>query len=554
MQQSPHPRSHRSRSSRWLLAGGALAAASVSLWTLVTPADATATTPRSAACSDLASGLLKKHEVKSATSKVVSATPDVPAHCQVDLTPERAINIRVVLPLNDADGGEGGTEAGAWNGRVLNIGGGGYQGIISDLSFPLQRGEVGSNTDTGHNQAWCNATNPKTGLTNAQPDCGLIGGGFVLDPRGKLLTSQVKDFIDRSEYAQTTWALKLTKNYYGEKARRNYWVGASTGGRQGWQMAQNHGDLYDGFLIGFPAMNWNRFPVAEAWPAIVVNELLGSKGLTPAKSDAANAAAITACDSQDGVKDSVIAEPRRCTYDARNVKDLTPQEAKAVNLIWDGPRDAHGGRLWGGITRGTSFSTLLPGGNNMSPMIDTWIRHWLKQDATYDWRSHLTTTNFPQTFQAAYRKFAGTASTDSTDLTDVRHNKGKILYYVPTNDPLIVPFGSYNYQQRLFDRYGVQGTRSFVRTFYFPNIGHEPPALTGSAPAMSQLLDALQAWTEHGKAPKSFNQNDTAANVQRTICAYPDTVKAPGADAGCQTHTKVPTDLANASRTVMDRR
>ncbi|MEH0628366.1 tannase/feruloyl esterase family alpha/beta hydrolase [Streptomyces stelliscabiei] len=159
----------------------------------------------------------------------------------------------------------------------------------------------------------------------------------------------------------------------------------------------------------------------------------------------------------------------------------------------------------------------------------------------------------PQTFEAAYRKFTGTASTDSTDLTDVRHNKGKILYYVPTNDPLIVPFGSYNYQQRLFDRYGVQNTRSFVRTFYFPNVGHETPALTGSTPAMSQLLDALQTWTEHGKAPNSFNQNDTAADVQRTICAYPDTPKTAGADADCQTHTKVPTDLADASRTVMDR-
>ncbi|MGC0403565.1 hypothetical protein RKD27_006209 [Streptomyces sp. SAI-126] len=36
------PRAHRSRRSRWLPAGGALAAASVSLWTLVTPNGATA--------------------------------------------------------------------------------------------------------------------------------------------------------------------------------------------------------------------------------------------------------------------------------------------------------------------------------------------------------------------------------------------------------------------------------------------------------------------------------------------------------------------------------
>ncbi|MFJ9008560.1 hypothetical protein [Streptomyces canus] len=57
----------------------------------------------------------------------------------------------------------------------------------------------------------------------------------------------------------------------------------------------------------------------------------------PAKSDAANAAAVAACDSQDGVTDGVIAEPRRCHFDAGKVSGLTPQEAKAVNLIWDGP-------------------------------------------------------------------------------------------------------------------------------------------------------------------------------------------------------------------------
>ncbi|MFJ9008561.1 tannase/feruloyl esterase family alpha/beta hydrolase [Streptomyces canus] len=158
------------------------------------------------------------------------------------------------------------------------MGGSGYAGNLLDLSFAVQRGEVGSTTDTGHNPAWCNAVNPRTGLSNAQPDCGLAGGGFVLDPRGELLSSQVKDFINRSLFTQTTWALQLTKAYYGEAARRNYWVGSSTGGRQGWWMAQQHGDLYDGFLLGYPAMNWNRFIIGEAWPAVVVNELLGPQG------------------------------------------------------------------------------------------------------------------------------------------------------------------------------------------------------------------------------------------------------------------------------------
>ncbi|MFF5143123.1 tannase/feruloyl esterase family alpha/beta hydrolase [Streptomyces sp. NPDC013157] len=505
-------------------------------------------------CAGLARTVLAHSHVKSISSELVPATATLPAYCQVDLVPTRAINVRVTLPLSTADAGAGGTYTGAWNGRVLNVGGGGYGGDLGDLGVPVRRGEVGSVTDTGHSSAWCDATDPRTGEANAQPGCGEAGGGFVLSPSGELNTPQVDDFIDRSLHEQTVWALSLAKSYYGRAAQRNYWVGGSTGGRQGWEMAQKYGDEYDGFLLGYPAVNWNRFIIGEAWPAVVVNELLGPGGLSPAKSDAANAAAVAACDPEDGVTDGVVADPRRCAFDAREVTGLTAREAEAVDLIWDGPRDAHGNWLWGGITRGTTFSVLLPGGNTMSPLIETYLRNWLEQDPAYDWRRNLTMENFPRFFEASYRKFEKTAATDSTDLSKVRKNNGKILSYTGTNDPLILPFNSYNYQQRLYDRYGVRGTRSFVRTFYFPGVGHTEPDLTGTTDARSRLLDALEAWTEHGRAPESFGQKDPGTGTERTVCAYPDTATAPGAGAPCTTRTSVPADLAAQSTTALDRR
>ncbi|MEU9348854.1 tannase/feruloyl esterase family alpha/beta hydrolase [Streptomyces sp. NPDC048278] len=504
-------------------------------------------------CAGLAGTVLAGSHVKSISSEVVPASATLPAYCQVDLVPARAVNVRVTLPLSTADAGTGGTYTGAWNGRVLNVGGGGYGGDLGDLAVAVRRGEVGSVTDTGHSSAWCDATDPRTGEANAQPGCGEAGGGFVLSPSGRLNTRQVDDFIDRSLHEQTVWARSLAKTYYGRAARRNYWVGGSTGGRQGWEMAQRYGDEYDGFLLGYPAINWNRFIIGEAWPAVVVDELLGPGGLAPAKSDAANAAAVAACDPEDGVTDGVVADPRRCTFDAREVEGLTAAEAEAVDRIWDGPRDARGNRLWGGIPRGTAFSVLLPGGNTMSPLIETYLRNWLRQDPAYDWRGNLTMENFPEFFEASYRKFEKTAATDSTDLSEVRKRNGRILYYVGADDPLIVPFTSYNYQQRLFDRYGVQGTRSFVRTFYFPGVGHTEPDLTGTTDVRSRLLDALEAWTEHGSAPESFGQRDAGTGTARTICAYPDTAAGPGADASCRTRASVPADLAAESVTVLER-
>jgi tannase/feruloyl esterase len=492
--------------------------------------------PRGHACADLAASATRDREVTSATSAIVVATSTAPAYCQVRLVQKPAITVEVGLPLNSLDGGTGGATTGAWNGHVLNLGGGGYGGDVGSPAMAISRGDVGSSTDTGHSTAWCNAINPVTGFANAQPDCGLAGGGFVLDPTGKLLANQVNDFIKRSLYVQTTQALELTKTYYGRPALQNYWVGASTGGRQGWQMAQSYGDLFDGFLIGLPAINWNRFIIGEAWPAVVVNELLGSAGLPQVKSDAANAAAVAACDGLDGAVDGLIADQSRCHFNAEKLvcagatTCLTRTEAEAVNLIWAGPRDAKGRQLWGGITRGTSFSTLLPGGTGMGALIDTYIRYWTYQDPTFDWRANLTIENFPKAFAYSQRKFAVTASTDSTDLSKVLKSGAKIIFYHGTNDPLITSYGSYNYVDRLTDRYGTKKLRSFVRTFFYPGLGHNNPTLAGGN-GQTVMLDALENWVEDGPAPESFT-DVAGSNGAIQVCAYPDRAVVTGTSGG----------------------
>jgi hypothetical protein len=378
------------------------------------------------------------------------------------------------------------------------------------------RGYVGSATDTGHSRDWCNATDPKTGEPNSQPDCGLAGGGFVLDANDNLLAWQVEDFIKDSLYSQTRWALDLTKAYYGRPAVRNYWYGASTGGRQGWEMAQSYGDLFDGFVVGMPAMNWNRFIIGQAWPAVVSNALLGPAGLAPAKSAVANAAAVAACDGADGVLDKTIADPLSCTFDARQLRCgqagavstcLSEAEARVINLIWDGPRDSRGGRLWGGPMRGTSFDILLPEGNSMSPLIQTYVANWLNEDPGYDWRSDLTIGTFAAAFRASFEKFDDTASTDSTDLSKVIRGDAKIIFWHGLSDPLITPFGSSD----------------------------------------GQLLDALEKWVDEGVAPGSFTQSFGAGQT-RTVCAYPSRVTP----AGDCAPSAVDPERAAAVRTVYD--
>jgi hypothetical protein len=89
------------------------------------------------------------------------------------------------------------------------------------------------------------------------------------------------------------------------------------------------------------AINWHRFVSASLWP-----ELLSmSNFVSKAKLDAATAAAVAACDADDGVKDGVIDDPFHCRYDPKaligtKVGDdaVTAADAEVIRKNWEGPR------------------------------------------------------------------------------------------------------------------------------------------------------------------------------------------------------------------------
>src|SRR3954463_16698839 len=97
----------------------------------------------------------------------------------------------------------------------------------------------------------------------------------------------------------TTVGKALTAAFYGKAPRYCYFVGGSTGGRQGLMEGQRFPDDYDGIFSAWPAINWHRFAPASLCPEVVMLSM--SNFVSKAKLDAATAAAIAACDSDDGV-------------------------------------------------------------------------------------------------------------------------------------------------------------------------------------------------------------------------------------------------------------
>ena len=435
------------------------------------------------------------------------------------------IGIRIAFPLNSDDGGTGGVQ-GAWNGKVRNIGGGGLQGTLGNagtMNPAINVGYVGSITDTGH------ATGSPTFA--------------VIQDTHELNYGRLDDFLVESIHQQYKWALALTEVYYGRKATRNYWDGCSTGGREGLSMALNFGEDFDGFLTGAPANYHTRLQLATVWPYWVQKEITGGAAgtLTQQKMNAANASAVAACDSQDGVVDGVLGDPRACKFDAKanicgtpgapttdaqgRVLCLTPPEADAVNRIWDGPRNDHGKRIWFAFGRGANAGvTNSPpfGGPGGSLGIFTWSH----KDNSYDFTGE-PLSMFDDEAELATNEVAPYSDIISTDLDKVKKRGGKILMWHGGADQLIPWRQSVHYYDDAAYRYkGYDNLAPWFRFFLAPGVTH---CGGGAGPQPQALFDTMVNWVENGVAPQSI-LTSSATQGSRPMCPYPQTAIFDGGD------------------------
>jgi hypothetical protein len=431
------------------------------------------------------------------------------------------IGLRVGFPLNSLDGGTGGVE-GAWNGKVRNIGGGGLQGALSPVTAATNTGYVGSNTDSGH---------PNTDNPNFA----------VIQETHELNEGRLDDFLNESLRQQYRWALRLTHEYYGRRASRNYWDGCSTGGRQGLALALRHAEHFDGFLTGAPANFHTRLQVATVWPTWVNQELAGNT-LTNPQMQAANASAIAACDADDGVTDSLIRDPRACQFDAKaNVCGqpgapasplcLTAEQAEAVNMVWDGPRNDHGTRIWFPFGKGAnaSVTSTPPFGG---PCGSLGIFCWSHRDTTFDWTSpQQPLSRFDNETQLATRVVAPHSDIISVDLDEAKRSGAKILMWHGETDQLIPWRQSLHYYREAAQRYdGYDRLQRWFRFFPAPGVNH---CGGGVGPQPQALFDVMVNWVENGVAPErilSLNGTPAAPTRTRPLCPYPKTAVYKGGD------------------------
>jgi len=433
-----------------------------------------------------------------------AAIPNLPAFCRVTGTTLPSIKFEVWLP-----------SAASWNQKFQGVGNGGTAGIISysALGAALLRGYATASTDTGH------------------VSHGSFDATWALN-RPDL----VRDFGYRGTHVMSVNGQRITRTFYGERPRHNYFVGCSKGGQQALMEAQRYPEDYDGIIGGDPANNWVHFySGGHLWYSLATLDDPQSyfpAGLTTVLGNAVNAQ----CDAIDGIKDGILNDPRQCHFDpsvltCKAGQDpstcFTPKQVEAVRKIYSGVRTSRGELVYPG---------LLPGGEAGAGGWAAWTTgsapftglHWQAASGFFadmvfnDPNWNFRTFNYDTDVAYTEAKVGFDVDAVNPDLRPLRARGGKLIMYHGFSDPDISPVNSINYYNSVVAETGsLEDTQRFARLFMVPGMQH---CSGGPGPNTFDMLTALEQWVEHGTAPKQvIASHVTNGTVDRTrpLCPWP---------------------------------
>lgn len=440
-----------------------------------------------------------------------------------------------------------------WNGKVVMLGGGGYNGVMPSLytypaapasqgAYPLlAQGYAVFASDSGHQAGAAGSRDGSFG-TNDEAVANFSGAAL----------KKVSDVAD-----------VLVTRFYGEKPGKRYFLGGSTGGREALAVAQKWPAEWDGVVAWYPA--WNAasldlqfgrisraFAQPNAYPSLAQRKLLRQ-------------AALGQCDALDGVQDGVVSnvaacnaqfdpatarfngaalrcasggnEGDQCLSDAMISALETYHTAITFNApLGSGETQYPGFNVWGAELGEEGSSPLQPtvtllAMNTTAPASpapltapywavfwDQWVRFFVTRDASFNALS-LDPQN-PGPWAARINELTRLQDINSTDLSAFQKRGGKLLMAHGTADALVSTRATAQYWERMTQTMGAAAVGSFARYYEVPGYGH---AASTAFNANWDSLKALDQWVAGGTAPTAQVVTDTAGVPGRTrpLCEYP---------------------------------
>jgi hypothetical protein len=402
-----------------------------------------------------------------------SLSAKLPAHCRVDGMMHRrkgvggeefGIGFQLSLP-----------EAAAWNGDMMMQGGGGSNGVVN---YPtgtqyagrrsgLARGFAVVSTDTGHKAK---------------------GSGFDFAFRKD--QQAYLDFAYQANAEVAEVSKQIIARYYARPASYSYFVGCSTGGREGMILSQRSPTEFNGIVSGDPAMRTGLSNLAIGqWIPVAYNQAApkddqGKPQIDKLISDNDRKvfmdALLNKCDARDGVADGMIFDPIGCDFDPTEIackpgqteSCIAPATAAAIKKAFSG--------MFGRYPTATEIDVDKAALTASDPLVEP----------------------------------------AATNLSTFSGNGGKLIFFHGDSDPWFSPLDTLQYYQSLGPANGgAEKVAEWSRIFLVPGMTH-----CAGGPSLDQfdMLGAVVNWVEKGIAPDYVNATGKSfPGRSRPLCAYP---------------------------------
>jgi feruloyl esterase len=370
-----------------------------------------------------------------------------------------------------------------WNGKLLAMGGGGFNGGLGAaplmLRTPLAKGYVAMVTDAGHED------------TNSAK--------FAHD-----FPEQYTDYAYRANHVAAGFVKELTASYYSAPVKRSYFHGCSNGGRDALMEARRFPDDYDGIIAGAPAAGWTKLMTSFAWNTQAIQTAPKLKSKLKLVQDAV----IAKCDKLDGVKDGLLENPTTCAFDPVELQCrgddradcLNADEVSALRKIYGGPRLRNGKPIYAGLS---------VGGEGLKHNWDDWLfsnktSHAMFARESYRWMVYgdpdwdVSRFDIDRDYPKAKDRMGPMMDSDDPNLSAFVAHGGKLLLYHGWNDAAIPAAATVDYYAAVRRTLGVSADAQ-VRLFLVPGMMH---CLGGVGPTDFDMLEQIDRWSETGAAPE----------------------------------------------------
>jgi feruloyl esterase len=461
--------------------------------------------PGAAACNALttqASPLGLRNTTITGAQYITSATG---AYCEVSATVAPSHDMRVRLPDN-------------WQHRYLQLGGGGFDGNIANLSGPfasngrdpVANGYVVAGDNGGHRSAE------------------FPGPTFAAD-RGLSLSYATAKILDTHTVAKA-----LVQSYYGQQPKYRYFTGCSNGGKNASVAAANFADYFDGIIGGDGVWGHAKDDVGGSDMAGLTSkwsQSVQTGALPAAKGLALYKKTVEVCDALDGISDGVVSNVRACPLSkiAESLRckagddgscltdaDLAKVEIHTSPLMLD---DRVIGAPWAGTANLANVAGAgLPSG---------FLALAFRSPAPIDPMGYDIPRQFVDVAAALDGVYSMTGNLDG--IVRYLRNDKKLILYHGWEDTTVPSYVSVNFFSALQD--ADRDASRNARLYMAPGVGH---CAGGSGADSIDLLGVMTRWVENNAAPgtpanpaiawkRAVNAPADVSGAQftRPLCSYP---------------------------------